>query len=113
MENKITGRVEYLSSVEKVGANDTLKQTIVIEETGQKYPQSVVIDALKDSVDQLKGLKVGDELTAYFNLRSREYNGRWYQNVNLWKVEKLDAGDNSPRQAEPIPPGELDDNLPF
>lgn len=114
MENKITGKVVHISAVETVGAKNTPKQTMVVEETGEKYPQSVAIDALKDGVEQLSGIKEGDELTAYFNLRSREYNGRWFQNVNLWKVEKSSA---VKQQAEPVQPSQDEDDgsdgLPF
>lgn len=88
MENKITGKVLHISGIETVGQNDTEKQTIVIEETGQEYPQSVAIDALNDKVQQLSGISEGDEVTAHFNLRVREGKDKWFQNVNLWKIEK-------------------------
>ena len=110
MENKITGKVLSISGIETVGQNATEKQTIVVEETGQEYPQSVTIDALNDKVQQLAGISEGDEVTAHFNLKAREYNGRWFQNVNLWKVEKLSASNES----KPATPPEQDEKpLPF
>ena len=115
MENKITGKVLHISGIETVGQNATEKQTIVVEETGQEYPQSVAIDALKDKVQQLAGISEGDEVTAHFNLKAREYNGRWFQNVNLWKVEKASGQKQAPL---PQPTNNMvddmqEDDLPF
>ncbi len=31
--------------------------------------------------------KVGDTMTVHFNLSSREYNGKYYHNIDAWKIE--------------------------
>ena len=30
----------------------------------------------------------GEELTVFFDIDSREYQGRWFTNINAWKVER-------------------------
>lgn len=30
---------------------------------------------------------IGSMLTAHINIESREYNGKWYTNINAWKWE--------------------------
>jgi hypothetical protein len=34
----------------------------------------------------LQNLKQGDSITASINLESREFNGKWFNSVNVWKV---------------------------
>ena len=36
----------------------------------------------------LNGLNDGDEIEVFFNLSSREYNGRYFHNIDAWKIEK-------------------------
>lgn len=88
MESKIKGKVVAITPVEQIGDKLTKKQTIVIEESTGEYPDSVAIEAYGDAkVEQLEGIKVGDEVTAYFNLKAREWKGRWFQGAGLWKIK--------------------------
>ena len=33
-------------------------------------------------------IQAGDELTVSFDINAREYNGRWYNDIRAWKVER-------------------------
>lgn len=33
-------------------------------------------------------LRVGDEVTVHLDIDAREYNGKWYNQVRAWKVER-------------------------
>ena len=33
-------------------------------------------------------IQPGEELTVFFDIDSREYQGRWFTNINAWKVER-------------------------
>jgi hypothetical protein len=33
--------------------------------------------------------KVGDEVTVNFNVSSREFNGKYYHNLDAWMVKKV------------------------
>ncbi|WP_113926048.1 DUF3127 domain-containing protein [Cognataquiflexum aquatile] len=71
------------------------KREYIVEQPGQ-YPKKVCVVIWGDSIDQF-ALKVGDEVTASVDIESREYNGRWYTDVKVWKVEK--GGAQKPKEA--------------
>lgn len=39
-----------------------------------------------DKVQDLAKYQVGDKVKVSFNLKSREYNGRWYNDLQIWKI---------------------------
>ena len=69
----------------------------------------------KDKTNLLEGLAEGDEVEVSFNVRGNEYNGRYYVNLQAWKLQKQDDGMN--QEAPPAPDfepvGDDDDDLPF
>ena len=62
------------------------KRDFVIEKQ-DRYPKNVAITAMGDLINEIPS--VGSNVTAHINIESREYNGRWYTNVTLWKLEVL------------------------
>ena len=82
---KISGEIVALTQVETPSQNLT-KQTIAIK-TDDKYPQVIGVEAFNDKLDLLKGLSSGQKVTVHCNLRGREYKGKYYISLALWKVE--------------------------
>lgn len=62
------------------------KQEFVIT-TEDQYPKSVCISAFNQKVEALDNFQIGQKVKVHFNLSSREYNGKWYTEVQLWKIE--------------------------
>lgn len=62
------------------------KQDFVIE-TNEQYPKKVCFTLFGDKVSLINGVKEGDEVEVFFNLESRDFNGKWYHNINAWKIE--------------------------
>jgi hypothetical protein len=74
------------SGITKAG-KDWQKLTIVIEFSEGNYQKKLALSATKSELIQtLQNLKQGDSITASINLESREYNGKWFNSVNVWKV---------------------------
>lgn len=107
--------LEIQSGTSKAG-NEWKKQEFVIDVVGTQYPRQVCFTMFgEDKINILQGLTTGDEIKVSFDLDSREFNGRWYTNVNAWKVEKQ-GGTNTPPDFTPTnAPSATDDNddLPF
>ena len=106
------------SGVSKAG-KEWNKQEFVIE-TEEQFPKKVCFTLFGDKTSLLNGISNGAEVEVSFNLESREYNGRWFHNINAWKIES--AQQNAPTQeappefrAEDVPPESADgpDDLPF
>ncbi|MDZ4668131.1 MAG: DUF3127 domain-containing protein [bacterium] len=91
----ITGKILQImpttTGTSKAG-KDWVKQEFVIE-TQETYPKKVCISVMGDKAQELKKYVPGNEVKVSLNLESREYNGKWYTNVNAWRIEPS-TGDN-------------------
>ena len=45
----------------------------------------------QEKVQDLGKYQVGDKVKVSFNLKSREYNGRWYNDLQIWKIAPAGA----------------------
>jgi len=62
-------------------------QQYVIE-THEQYPKKLCFDVFgEDKINQFN-IQIGEELTVYFDINAREYQGRWYNSFRAWKVER-------------------------
>lgn len=115
VSGKVTHILKPQSGTSKAG-KDWNKQDFVIE-TNDQYPKSVCFTLFGDKTDLISKVEVGNDVDVSFNLESKEYNGRWFANVNAWKVVLAEVSQretNEPMTDIPPEPqqGE-DDDLPF
>ena len=76
------------------------KRELVITTEGD-YPQDVKLEVVKDKCELLDRLSLGQTIKVGFNVRGNEYNGKYYVNLQAWKIEAVgsapqqqaDAGD--------------------
>lgn len=94
-------------------------------ETQEQYPRKMCFDVFgADKIAQF-AIKIGDQLTVSFDIDAREYQGRWYNSIRAWKVERVAEQPAAPVNDAPFPPtaepaapvdfsgGESADDLPF
>lgn len=63
------------------------KQDFILEYQDGNYPAEVCLTAFgNDKVADLDKYQTGDSVKVAFNLRAREYNGRWYNDVRVWRI---------------------------
>lgn len=86
----------------KGNANTT--QTILIT-YGDQYPKDLALTLMTKQVEQYSAhLRPGLKLKFSFDASSREYNGRFYTECTVWKVESLQAQPQAQSyQAAPMP----------
>lgn len=84
---EVIGKVVHkLAILTGSGANgEWKKQTFVIETDGQ-YPKKIAIDAMGKSIEYSDKLKAGQMVTVSIDISSREYQDKWYTNINAWKI---------------------------
>lgn len=118
MDLKITGRVvDILEEQSGEGRNGPWRKQDFILETPGEYPSKVCITQWGEDIEKF-GVAEGEELTAHIDIRSREYQGRWYTDVKAWRVEKQAGQGGGPGlDALGPPPEEFpsadDEDLPF
>lgn len=85
------------------------KQDIVIE-TAETYPKKICISFMKE-VEKIQAVQIGSNLTVHINIESREYNGKYYTNVNGWKFDvKSQPETQSHKSANFVEPENLTSN---
>lgn len=68
-----------------------VKQDFILEYQDGNYPVEVCFTAFgNDKVADLDKYQVGDTVSVAFNLRAREYNGRWYNDIRVWRITPAD-----------------------
>jgi Domain of unknown function (DUF3127) len=63
------------------------KQSFVIE-TKDQYPRKVCFELNPTKID-LNRFEKGQTVDVFFNLKSNEWNGKWFTKAEAWKVELL------------------------
>jgi hypothetical protein len=117
---QITAKVtQVLPPVTGNGTNGAWKKQEIIVEYEDHFPRKLCISFFNDKIKE-ELLQVGSMLTIYFDLESREFNGRWYTDVRGWKVEPAVSVDQKPteRVNEPVEAVDthgitVEDDLPF
>jgi hypothetical protein len=101
------------------GANGQWVIQEFVIETIDQFPKKVCLEAWNDKANMVKSLAPGAEVIVAFNPESREYNGRWYTSLKVWKIDMAgasaqagsDAGFSSmppmPSEAPPMADGDL------
>lgn len=80
-----TGTILKIGDIETVGANNMEKREIVIE-TGGEYLQQIPFELIKNNVTLPDQFTEGELVTIHFNIRGREWNGRYFSNLVCWKI---------------------------
>jgi hypothetical protein len=102
MAQELTGKMLHkLPEQTGTGRNGQWSRQDFIVESQEQYPKKVCFSAWGDKIALLKSFKPDDIVKIYFNIESREYNGRWYTDLRVWKLEA--AGQDDVQRAEPYP----------
>lgn len=133
---EITGKIIAVlpaqSGVSQRTGNAWKSQEFVIE-THEQYPKKCCFKVFGEEKIKNFNLQMSEEVTVSFSIDCHEYNGRWFNSVDAWGVNRVGAApvakqspvvhqsDPLPGSAvlggaqEPFPPAqpEYNDGLPF
>jgi hypothetical protein len=88
--------ITMIGNEETVWQNNLRKITFVIEEeSDREFKWSIAVDIFGDRVDMMKDFKVWDKVNAALNSRAREYNGRRFNSISAWRLEKANWSSSS------------------
>ena len=63
------------------------KQEFILEYPDGNFTAQACFTAFgQDKVAELDKYQIGDRIKISFNIRSREYNGRWYNDLQIWRI---------------------------
>lgn len=96
----------------------------VIEADSGNYPQFIKFQLVQERCALIEDFNEGDLIKVHFDLRGREWNGKYFTNLNAWRIERPAQQANSappPAAANDFPSAndepstslEFEDDLPF
>ena len=126
ISGKIIAALEPRGGVSQRTGNTWKSQEFVIE-THEQYPKRCVFRVFGE--DRLRdfNIQVGEELTVSFDIDAHEYQGRWFNDISAWRVQRGQTGAPaeaaapvapaaapiSPAAPAPAPEQGTADDLPF
>ena len=89
MRYEAHGHVLRIFDTEEKGASKFRVREFILETDG-KYPQQLKFQVTKDRCDELDSLGIGEPVLVHFNIRGREWNGRYFNSLEVWKVDSTE-----------------------
>ena len=62
-----------------------------VVETQEQYPQFVKFQLVQEKCELADSYNEGDRIRVHFDLRGREWQGKYFTNLNAWRMEAADA----------------------
>ena len=115
---EMTGTIKLISDVQTFPSGFMKRQFVVTTE-GDRFPQDIAMNFKKERCAILDNFKAGERVKATFGLSGREWNGKYYVDIDAIKLESLDAaGDQDGGMAAdidvpPVVDDIADDVMPF
>lgn len=93
------------------------KQDFVIE-TEEQYPKKVCFTLFGDKTDLISRIDNGERVCVKFSIDSKEFNGRWFSNINAFGVDVVLSDDRGESNIDALKKKDStskpeDDDLPF
>ena len=82
----------------------------VLEYQDGNYPQFIKFQLTQDRCDIIDSYKAGDQVKVHFSLRGREWNEKYFTNLNAWRIEPM--ANSEPAPANDFPDFEEAGNSP-
>lgn len=83
---------EPRSGVSKNTGNPWKSQDFVIETINEQYPRKMVFNVFGEEKLNQFNIQMGEVINVFFDINGREYNGKWYNEIRAWKVERPQSG---------------------
>ena len=102
---EITGKIivacEPRGGVSQRTGNNWKMQEFVLE-TQEQFPRKCMFSVFGEDRLREFNIQVGEVVTVSFDVDAREYNGRWYNDIRAWRVQRgVVAAPGAPAPAAP------------
>ena len=92
MSFAVTGTVkEVLQTKQGVSASgkEWATQEFILTTDDSNYPCDICFRIFGNDKITECAVKAGENLQVFFDIRSRDYNGRWFTDINVWKIDRM------------------------
>jgi single-strand DNA-binding protein len=111
---ELIGRIKLIRDEQTFPSGFTKREFVLTTE--EQYPNDIQFELLKEKGNLITSYNMGDRIKVQFDIRGREWQGKYFNSLVAWKIEN--AGAASSESAPPPPPpvefsAPMDDDLPF
>lgn len=113
---ELIGKIKLIRDEQSFASGFTKREFVITTE--EQYPNDIQFELLKEKGNLITAYKEGDRIKVSFDIRGREWQGKYFNSLVAWKIENAAAG-TSASAPTPPPPVEhfntpaMDDDLPF
>lgn len=114
VKGKLSRKLSVESGTSKAG-KEWKKQSFLLD-TGAQYNPEICFQLFGDEkIEILNHHNEGDQVEVSFNLSSKEFNGRYFHNIDAWRIENLTKDEANEIEGAPEfnTPATEEDDLPF
>lgn len=106
-DSTIKGVIKLIKPINVISDKFSVREFVIT--TQDKYPQHIIFQTVNDKMDIIAPYGEGEEIEVSYNVRGREYNGKYYNTLDAWKVQ---GEASAPSVLDSILNNEQDD-IPF
>jgi single-strand DNA-binding protein len=94
MAYELEGTLKEVFETKTFGKGFTKREFVITSSKGpdDRYPQHIKLTLIKDKVSLVDKFKPGQRLKVTFDIRGNESNGRYYVDLQAWKLEVAEGG---------------------
>ena len=100
LTGKIIAEFNERGGVSSRTGNEWKAKSYVLEVPGE-FPRKMVFDVF--GVDRLAAfnIQIGEQLTVSFDIDAHEYNGRWFNDIRAFRIDRGQAAPTAAPEAAP------------
>ena len=111
---ELIGKIVLIN--EKNQVSDKFAKREVIIQTGDTYPQKILVEFTQDKCELLNSYIEGENVKILFNLRGREWTSptgevRYFNTVQGWKIENNSTEDYDPTKYKSVNKGNVKNGI--
>ena len=99
MAFEVEGKLHRIFPTEQKSASFSARE-FVLEIPDGNYPQLVKFQAVQERCGLLDSFREVDRVKVSFDLRGREWNGKYMTNLNAWRIDSAGEGEANNLEAE-------------
>lgn len=120
MAFEVIGKLHKKFDAEEKSSSFKVRNFVIVTKDGE-YEQFINFQLTQDKCEIVDKFEVGSEIKVHFNLRGREWQGKYFTNLQAWRIEgdastnAADAPEDPFPSMDDVPLAEEDqnDDLPF
>lgn len=89
MNVELNGTIKLVFAEVQINDNLSKKEVVITIDEDTQWPQDICVQALNGKIDLIKDITTGSKARLFVNLKGgKPVNGKYYNQLNLWSIEK-------------------------